>query len=193
MCRTTQTAGGLFVFVILFLFVCICNCICICISFEQKVSLSCFFVFLFVIIRVISKMPVITWSPSELIKSCLVYLSTCRIHLSSSSTWKLRRKQHIIVKIFDDDLGKPSNTKGSPSSPSPSPSPSPCWCCCCYNAKYHPEGLASCKWSSGGTGLLQMIIRWAATVRGVIGDSSGCMKIDFFLRKILFRTHRVII
>ena len=55
------------------------------------------------------------------------------------------------------------------------------------------EGLASCRWSSGGTGLLQMIIRRAATVRGVIGDSSGCMKIDFFLRKILFRTHRVII
>ena len=55
------------------------------------------------------------------------------------------------------------------------------------------EGLASCRWSSGGTGLLQMIIRRAATVRGVIGDSSGCMKIDFFLRQILFRTHRVII
>ena len=47
---------------------------------------------------------------------------------------------------------------------------------------------ASCKWWSRGTGLLQMIIRRAATVIGVIGDSSGCMKIDFFLRKILFRT-----
>ena len=35
-------------------------------------------------------------------------------------------------------------------------------------------------------------MRWAA-VRGGIGDSSSCMKIDFFLRKIRFRTHKIII
>ena len=35
-------------------------------------------------------------------------------------------------------------------------------------------------------------MRWAA-VRGGIGDSSSCMKIDFFLCKIRFRTHRIII
>ena len=35
-------------------------------------------------------------------------------------------------------------------------------------------------------GLLQMIIRRAAAVRGGIGDSSSCMKIDFFLCKIRF-------
>ena len=57
----------------------------------------------------------------------------------------------------------------------------------------HPEGQASCKWWSGGAGLLQMIIRRAAAVRGGIGDSSSCMKIDFFLRKTRFSTHRVII
>ena len=52
-----------------------------------------------------------------------------------------------------------------------------------------PEGPASCKWSSGGAGLLQMMIRRAAAVRGGIGDSSSCMEIDFFLCKIRFRTH----
>ena len=36
------------------------------------------------------------------------------------------------------------------------------------------------------------IMRWAAA-RGGIGDSSSCMKIDFFLCKIRFRTHRIII
>ena len=35
-------------------------------------------------------------------------------------------------------------------------------------------------------------MRWTA-VRGGIGDSSSCMKIDFFLCKIRFRTHRIII
>ena len=44
-----------------------------------------------------------------------------------------------------------------------------------------------------GAGLLQMIIRRAAAVRGGIGDSSSCMKIDFFLCKIRFRTHRIIV
>ena len=38
-----------------------------------------------------------------------------------------------------------------------------------------------------------MIIRRAAAVRGGIGDSSSCMKIDFFLCKIRFRTHIIII
>ena len=33
-----------------------------------------------------------------------------------------------------------------------------------------PKGPASCKWSSGGAGLLQMIIWRAAAVRGEIGD-----------------------
>ena len=94
----------------------ICISTCISIYFDQKVSWPCkkthkharskswrmSSIVLFVIIRVISKMPVITWSPSELIKSCPVYLSTCRIHLSSGSTWKIRRKQqnmweHTII------------------------------------------------------------------------------------------------
>ena len=70
-------------------------------------------------------------------------------------------------------------------------------------APYHLEGPAFCKWSSGGTGLLQMtirrvgllqmIIRRAAAVRGGIGDSRSCMKTDFFLRKIRFRTLVIII
>ena len=47
--------------------------------------------------------------------------------------------------------------------------------------------------SKWGAGLLQMIILRAAAVRGAIGDSSGCMKIDAFLCKIRFRTHIIII
>ena len=65
------------------------------------------------------------------------------------------------------------------------------------------EGPASCKWSSRGAGLLQMMI-WrdrslandypeAAAVRGGIGDFSSCMEIDFFLFKIRFRIHLIII
>ena len=52
-----------------------------------------------------------------------------------------------------------------------------------------PKGLASCKWSSGGASLLQMMIRRAAAVRGGIGDSSSWM--DFFLCKICFLTSRL--
>ena len=37
-------------------------------------------------------------------------------------------------------------------------------------ANDNQEGPASCKWSSGGAGLLQMIIWRAAAVRGEIGD-----------------------
>ena len=37
-------------------------------------------------------------------------------------------------------------------------------------ANDYSEGAASCKWSSGGAGLLQMIIWRAAAVRGEIGD-----------------------
>ena len=44
-----------------------------------------------------------------------------------------------------------------------------------------PEGPVSCKWSFGGAGLLQMIIRRAAAVTGGIGDSSSWMKTDFFV------------
>ena len=42
------------------------------------------------------------------------------------------------------------------------------------------KGLASYKWR-------------AAAVRGGIGDSRSCMKIDFFLCKTCFRTHIIII
>ena len=37
-----------------------------------------------------------------------------------------------------------------------------------------PKGPASCKWSFGGAGLLQM-----AAVGEGIGDSNSCMEIDF--------------
>ena len=40
---------------------------------------------------------------------------------------------------------------------------------------------------------MQMIIRRAAAVRGGIGDSSSCMEIDFFLCKISFKAHTIII
>ena len=44
-----------------------------------------------------------------------------------------------------------------------------------------------------GAGLLQMIILRAAAVKGGIGDSSNWMKIDFFIWKIRFRTHKKLI
>ena len=47
--------------------------------------------------------------------------------------------------------------------------------------------------SKWGAGLFQMIIRRAAAVRGGIGDSKICMKIEFFLGKIRFKTHIIMI
>ena len=40
--------------------------------------------------------------------------------------------------------------------------------------------------SKWGAGLLQMIIRRAAAVRGGIGDSSSWMKIDFFFLRLVY-------
>ena len=46
-------------------------------------------------------------------------------------------------------------------------------------ANDNPEWPASFKWSSGETGLLQMMIWGAAAMRGGIGDSSSYMEMPF--------------